>query len=902
MRGAIGVVALCWMSTCVGAEPLTLYVAPDGNDAWSGRLVAPNAEKSDGPLASLQRARDEIRTQKAAGGAGQGATVLVRGGVYALSETLKLGAGDSGTKEAPIVYRAYEGERPVVIGGRPITGFVPHEGQVLKADVAKQGFAKIAFRQLLFAGRRQPLARWPNYDPQNPYGGGWAYADGKSIAMYQDVPDESKRTLKYKAEDERTWSRPDDGEVMVFPRYNWWNNLVRIASIDRAQRTITLKKDCSYAIRPGDRYYVCGMREELDAPGEWYLDTESGTLYFWPPEPLEGKVVCAPTLRGILEMDGTAWITFRGFVFECCAGTAIVMRKSSECLIAGNTIRNVGDYGGSGVSIDGGTHNGVVGNDIYEIGSNAVGIGGGDRVTLTPAGNYAENNYIHHTGVYYKQGVGVALRGVGNRAAHNLIHDCPRMGIMFSGNNLEIEYNHIRHVNLETSDTGAVYTGGRDWISSRGTKIRYNFFHDSLGYGRENDRWVSPHFAWGVYLDDNTGGVDVVGNIVARCIRGPIHLHNGRDNLVENNIFVDGKLQQVECNGWTPTHRHWVNHFPDMIKGYESVADQLAWKNMRNMRLHPRDAVLPDGLIMSGNVFQRNILYWHDPAAKAYRVNRFSFSHNQCDHNLLWHFGLPILTGQSQIKGTVGPNLVANAGFEEGQPGEMPKPWHWQIKPRGADAQRDTQQAGAGQAALRIDAASDKDAKGATRRPIVVSGKIDVKLGAYYKLTCRMKASRADMKVSCGAQSYVANAYFWSKQTTAKLTADWTPLEVIFKFPAPGDADYKPEMKTMVVRIDVQEDVGSVWVDDVSLHEAQGMDDWESWQALGMDRHSVIADPLFVDADKDDYRLRPESPALKLGFQPIPVEKIGPYADAWRASWPIVEAEGAREKPLTNRE
>ena len=109
---------------------------------------------------------------------------------------------------------------------------------------------------------------------------------------------------------------------------------------------------------------------------------------------------------------------------------------------------------------------------------------------------------------------------MGNRASHNLIHDGPRMGIMFSGNNLVIEYNHIRHVNLETEDTGAVYTGGRDWISSRGTVIRYNYFHDILGYGQDqNGNWVSPHFAWGVYLDDNAGGVDVIGNIVAALPR-----------------------------------------------------------------------------------------------------------------------------------------------------------------------------------------------------------------------------------------------------------------------------------------------------------------------------------------------------------------------------------------------
>ena len=64
-------------------------------------------------------------------------------------------------------------------------------------------------------------------------------------------------------------------------------------------------------------------------------------------------------------------------------------------------------------------------------------------------------------------------------------------------------------------------------------------------------------------------------------------------------------------------------------------------------------------------------------------------------------------------------------------------------------------------------------------------------------------------------------------------------------------------------------------------------------------QHSLIADPLFVNAAQDDYRLQPNSPAFKLGFQPIPVEKIGPYKDELRASWPIKQAEGAREKPLS---
>ncbi len=718
-------------ATAVEPVGVLLYVSPAGNDNWSGRLPEPNAAKTDGPLATLHRVRDELRKLKARGELRNGATVLIRGGTYCLEQPFRLGKEDSGTEAGPIIYRAYGQEKPVLVGGRAISNFVPHKGSILKADITAAGFPKGAqFRQLFFDGMRQHLARYPNFDPDNPYAGGFAYADGKPVPMYQDIPNESRREFFYKGQDARWWANPQEVEVFVFPRYNWWNNIVPIASIDRNTRKVTLAGDCSYPIRPGDRYYVQNALEELDSPGEWYLDRSSGTLYFWPPRPLAGTPVYAPTMRTVIELGPQAeHIRLFGLTIECCDGDAVVLRDCRQCLVAGCTIRNVGDYNGNAVVVDGGRGNGVFGNDIYEVGRSGVVVSGGDRVTLTPAENYADNNYIHHVGVYYKQGVGIVLSGCGNRAAHNLIHDGPRMGIIFTGNNLLIEYNRIRHVNLETADTGAVYTGGRDWISSRGTVIRYNYFHDIIGFGNEGGHWVSPHYCWGVYLDDNAGGVDVIGNIVARCIRGLVHLHNGRDCVIENNVLVDGTLQQVEYNGWTQAHRYWSTHLPTMIRGYESVISQPVWKAMRGMNVHPKDAVLPDGRIMAGNVLRRNIIYYRDEKAKLFRFNNLSLAHYQSDYNLIWHFGRPLL------------------------------------------------------------------------------------------------------------------------------------LEV--------NRDIRPDTP----------------------------EGWTAWQQLGFDRHSLVADPLFVAPDKDDYRLRPESPALKLGFQPIPVEKIGPYAHRLRASWPIVEAVGAREKP-----
>ena len=707
----------------IASGDVRLYVSTAGQDAWSGTAAEPNSGKSDGPFASLERARNEIRKRKAAGARGP-FTVLVRGGVYCLRQTFTLGAEDSGDETGDVVFSRYAREKAILVGGRKLAGFTPYQGKILKADVASQGLKGVYFRQLFFAGQRQQLARYPNYDPRNPYAGGWAYVDGKPVELWDKVPGEDRRTLKLKPEDLRRWSNVDEAEILIFPRYNWWNDLIRVESLDRARRTVKLAGNASYEIRPGDRFFIRNLREELDAPGEWYLDRKTSTLYFWPPAPLETGDVYVPTLEQIVHMQGTRHVVLRGFTIECCEGTAIQLCDCRHCGVVGCTVRNVGgrcQWDDAAVDVAGGAGNTVRGCDIYEVGGHAVRLSGGDRKTLLPAEHRADNNYIHHTGVFYKQGVGVELAGVGSVASHNLIHDCPRFAILVSGNDHRIEFNHGRHLDLETADTGAVYAGGRDWLTPRGTVIAYNFFHDMYGFGLEKGRWVSPHYAWGIYLDDNAAEVTVYGNIVARAIRGPIHFHCARDNTIENNIFLDGTLQQVEMNGWT----NYAAFLDQMAPAYEEFIKLPAWKKYPGFQRggHPNSAVP-----MAGNRFQRNIFSFHGAQAALYHFNNLRLPTFVCDRNLVWHAGRPLR---------------------------------------------------------------------------VVAGQI--------------------------AQ------------------------------------DVPPEKQ------------------------------WEKWQSLGFDRHSLVADPRFVDPDKDDYRLKADSPAFQLGFKPIPVEKIGPYPDADRASWPIVEAAGARE-------
>ena len=179
--------------------------------------------------------------------------------------------------------------------------------------------------------------------------------------------------------------------------------------------------------------------------------------------------------------------------------------------------------------ISGGGTNGVVACEVYQTGEGGISLSGGDRARLTPGGHYAENNHIHNFGRVvrtYRPGVGVS--GVGQRVVHNVIHDGPHNAILLGGNEHLIEFNEIYDVCYETGDVGAFYMG-RDW-TARGTQIRHNYFHDIHGPGL--------YGAMAVYLDDAASGTSVIGNIFYRSGRAAF-IGGGRDNQIENNIFVE---------------------------------------------------------------------------------------------------------------------------------------------------------------------------------------------------------------------------------------------------------------------------------------------------------------------------------------------------------------------------
>lgn len=526
------------------------WVGPAGDDS--------NPGTKNKPFVSLEKAREAVR-QLRGNLPRQPVTIWLRGGDYFRTNALELLAVDSGTPQCPILWRAYNEEPVRIVGGRLLSGFKPVTEAIVLARLEKaarknvvqlnlrqlglsdfgelksRGFGREsvpAHCELFFEHRPMQLARWPNQ-------GQFATIEGYPAAS--DSKDDHGGNLGalaggfiYSGQRPRNWHETENLWVHGYWAYDWANSYEKVAVLDLEQRLVkTTAPHGLYGFRKGQRFYFLNVLEELDQPGEWFLERSTGVLYFWPPEKeaqqkekrTEPEIILSLLGEPLLKLSGVSNVTFRGLTLEATRANAVEIHDGASNRLAGCLIRNIGN---SAVVIKGGTGHGVISCDIVDTGDGGVSLTGGDRQTLTPGGHYVENCHFERQGRWSKCYVpAVALSGVGLRAAHNLIHHHPHCAILFWGNDHVMEFNEIHHIALETGDVGAIYTG-RDY-SFRGNKIRYNYIHHTGGVGMGS---------MGVYMDDCVSGTEVFGNIFYK-VHWAMFLGGGRDHRVENNVFVD---------------------------------------------------------------------------------------------------------------------------------------------------------------------------------------------------------------------------------------------------------------------------------------------------------------------------------------------------------------------------
>ena len=726
----------------------TFFVATNGDDNWSGKLAEPNTQGTDGPFATLTQARDAVRQLRAKGGPAGPVTVMVRGGRYYIEETFVLTHTDSGTKDFPTTYTAYPGEKPVLSGGRRVTGWKPYKGQILQAALPQSNDRKWKFRQLFLNGIPQVRARWPKFEWGKPETGSRAHMEGPA-------EEGSHIAFKYKPGTFRhRWAKPQEVEVNLYPLFRavrpgqvaggWSNNIVPVATIDEENRIVTLQHETwrsgthstgqdffrfgNVAIKAGQRFVVENVLEELEEPGEWALDSEEGIVYFLPPEELTNDShVVAPLLHCLMDFQGVSHVTVSGFTFtetttgdnyhrfgldgygvmfpirgwKYC-GEALHMKDTSHCTVERNSFSALG---GNAVYLESfNLKNQVRHNRFNDIGVNGVClVGTRDR---NPIFNQVTDNYFDRTGTLLTYTAAIFC-GVsdGNLIAHNCINDTPHHGINLGSNGYGrniVEYNDIRRTCQIIHDNGAInswmdMTGSSKSHQLRDTErcghvIRYNFIADARTYDDvDADGTIHEGGAGnkGIYLDDHTSNCFVYGNIVVRCSWGDagVVVNGGKNNVIENNIFADCRVG--------PRIQH------------SSHKDPQNWQMVG---------------INTGNRIRCNIIYASQNADKSYL------------HTVGEHTERQIAESDS--------NLFFNT------------------------------------------------------------------------------AGKYDIHDRDGRLSGVGSG--------SSLTAD-DPSRI-------------------------------------SLDE---------WRELGYEANSIIADPMFVDPEQDDYRLRPDSPAFRLGFQQIDTKQIG---------------------------
>jgi len=575
-------IGFVYQSCEVGSDN-RFFVSPNGNDTNPGT-------KSQ-PFKSLEKARDAIRELKVAG-TFNGCQVFLREGAYFRTETFVLNEIDSGTKSNPVIYSAYENEKVVIHGGVKIEtknaqkitdkNILERIDSRIKDEIFEINLAGLGLHNL---GKMRPvgfsrpfgpvwaelfvndnpyfIARWPN-DSTLKIG---EIIDTGSVPRDGDFSNRGG-AFKYYTDRPLTWKSHNDIWISGYFKMGWAEDAVQLAEIDTVNKVFKTKQPSLYGFGTGkkfSRYYIYNVLEEVDQPGEYYIDRENEKLYFYPIDKIM-KIELSVLEKPMVSLLGASNVSFNGITFECSRGMGIYMERTENDIIKNCTFKNLGIVGvcmgkgivpfknlmheGEGEPASGiigsylqhvykdilfdreaGHNNGVVNCTIYNTGAGGIHLSGGSRITLEPGRNYVENCTIHDFNRIEKSyRAAIDISGVGNRISHCEIYNAPSMAILMRGNDHLFEYNEIHHVCQEVHDQGAIYYG-RD-PSERGHKVYYNFFHHL-----NTIRATSA-----VYHDDGACGMEVFGNIFYKPGRIPVLIGGGMDNPYTNNIFIDAVL------------------------------------------------------------------------------------------------------------------------------------------------------------------------------------------------------------------------------------------------------------------------------------------------------------------------------------------------------------------------
>lgn len=603
----------CFFWTQASGFAADLYVSPNGRDTGSGARAE--------PLASLAAARDVARKFPGK----EPVTVHVADGVYYLPEMLTFTAADSGSAKHPVIYRAEHEGKAVLSGGSSLDlAWTPCGKGVFQATTP----AGLVIDQLFVDGRNQRMARYPNYDP------------AKKAEPYQGFAADAFSSARA-----ARWSDPAGGYIHAMHRAGWGGYHYRITG-KNADGEVTYEGGWQNNRRMGmhkDHRMVENIFEELDAPGEWFHDAKTSTLYF-KPEPgtdLSKAIIEVVRLRHLVEFQGSEkapvkFITLQGFTVRHAARTFMECKeqllRSDWAIYRGGAFMLTGtedvslldcefdQVGGNAVFVNNYNRRVLVkGCHIHDTGASGVCFVGdpdavrdslfeygqkndlatidrtpGPKTNNYPAGCTVEDCLIHGIGRVERQPAGVQISMAQSITVRNCsIYDCARAGINIGdgawGGHL-IERCDVFDTVLETHDHGSFNSWGRDryWRSDHLTASQQAVdaepdlpFLDAMKTTVIRDsRWRCDH-GWDIDLDDGSSNYDIYNNLL---LNKGLKLREGFRRHAWNNVMPVGTL-----------HPHvWFQRSKDQVHG-----------NIMTERYHTARMNEPytDGTMVDRNLF-----------------------------------------------------------------------------------------------------------------------------------------------------------------------------------------------------------------------------------------------------------------------------------------------------------
>ncbi len=606
-----------------GRRTADFFVAVDGSDQWSGQLAQPNEARTDGPFATLTKARDAIRALKQIRDKKE-IHVLIRGGVYRLDETVVFSIEDSAPADGTITYAAYGTEKPVFTSAVPIVGWKkPEHPSPLLPEMARDRVwvADVPPRLLnvltLYEGN-QRLSR--------------ASSQGFTPVAYANATTPPNQ-IAFPPGAMKNWPDVKNGELRVIPSCDYEMCLLSLAEVDEqaglGKTTAPASRTMGRVKFLDETAWVENILEVLDQPGEWVFSAADRKLYLWPAQGEPSETINAPLLTELIRVEGkidydgpddspVTGLAFQGLTFtggerrpwngatkgelqhkweHFDVPTALMrLRGARGCTV--QACRFV-DTSGTGLRLDlTCLDNRIIDNEVAHTGGVGILLAGyGPGTKDVHQRNDVSNNWVHHVGEIYWASPAIMVWQSGeNRVTHNLVHNTPYSGITVSGRTgwtsetdatfraSEVKLPAYDALPSAASGANSVH---REWWEARekymhGRKnlVAWNEIHDVMermgdgngiyisGTGKENHIYQNyiHHLdgdgtASGIRCDNDQYETLIDGNVLYRIRSAQTGISTTETNHIVGNIIVD----------LIPSRRPITK--PNIVHGYIAISD-----------------------------------------------------------------------------------------------------------------------------------------------------------------------------------------------------------------------------------------------------------------------------------------------------------------------------------------